>query len=177
VNNLKINLNSSNAQWRRIAARVSGDVPQTLLDQIKDARRDRIANKTKERERERRGEILPITEKRARQRPPFHTLLRMSEQAKEEDKAMRQSISEVGYIGELKVKNGWKVHEGRRGPDGLKERELNKGRGKTWSVLDAAWVGSEDTQCAEEEYSQIDTENERRRQMDDDPKLKQADSF
>ncbi len=45
-------------------ARANGPVPQELFERVIQARRNKIANKTRERERERKGEVLMATLRR-----------------------------------------------------------------------------------------------------------------
>lgn len=92
-----------------------------MLGAIKRARREKIINKTRERERERRGVILPRTIRRRNQGPPAHILARMTSEQRHMDKVVRH-VSEVGYVGQVKRKLGfrlrdpeaWKVEIGRK---------------------------------------------------------------
>ncbi|KAG6821305.1 hypothetical protein H0H93_000166 [Arthromyces matolae] len=86
-----------------------------MLDAIKAARREKIANKTRELERERRGEVLRRTVLRSRQGPPAHILSRMTPKQRRMDKIAR-SVSEVGYVAMVKKKLGFKL----RNPDAWK---------------------------------------------------------
>ncbi|KAJ8468891.1 hypothetical protein ONZ51_g9350 [Trametes cubensis] len=65
--------------------RSSMPYPPEMLEQIRAARREKIANKTRERERERRGEMTNRLLKRMRQRPPAHRLSQMSPKARRMD--------------------------------------------------------------------------------------------
>ncbi|THH28267.1 hypothetical protein EUX98_g5923 [Antrodiella citrinella] len=117
--------------------------PPEMLAQIKQARREKIANKTREYQREARGEILRRTIRRANKGPPAHVLAKMTPLQKHLDKVSRSSVSEVGYVGWAKRKLGWKL----RNPD-------------AWKVE----IGKEENQ----EYlarmaGEIRQENERRR--------------
>lgn len=58
--------------------RAATPIPPALLEQIKQAKKEKIANKTREREKERSGLILPVTIRRALQGPPAHVLSRMT---------------------------------------------------------------------------------------------------
>jgi len=118
-----------------------------LLEQIKQARREKVANKTRELQREARGEILNRTIFRARTGPPAHVLAGMTSLQKHLDKVSRSNVSEVGYVGWAKRRLGWKL----RKPDAWKV-EIGKPENK--EVLDA---------MAEE----IRQENERRRKDGD----------
>lgn len=78
---------------------------------------------------------------------------------------MRQSITEVGYLGMLKAKHGWKLHQGRfRGVKGREEREQMAREGKVWSIEEGVWVSEEETNKLEKELEEIRSENERRRE-------------
>ena len=52
--------------------------PPEMLAAIKEARREKIRNKTREREREARGEMTTRLARAMRQRPPPHVIARMS---------------------------------------------------------------------------------------------------
>lgn len=84
--------------------------PPALLEQIKSARRARIENKTRERERERRGEVTNRLLKQIRQRPPAHRLALMSPRQRRMD-AIARGVSEVGYVGQVKRALGFKLRE------------------------------------------------------------------
>lgn len=72
-----------------------------MLAVIKEARREKIRNKTHEKERERRGEVLKSTLRRRRKRPPAHVISRMSDTDRRRDQIAR-GVSEVGYVGMVK---------------------------------------------------------------------------
>lgn len=82
-----------------------------LLEQLKNARRDKVVNKTREKTRERKGEILRSTFLRRRQLPPAHILSNMTPSQKKLYKIARGSLSEVGYVGAVKKKLGWKLKD------------------------------------------------------------------
>jgi len=88
--------------------RLSSSFPPEMLAAIKQARRDKILNQTRQLERERRGEILRSTIRRRNKGPPAHILAKMTEEAKRMDKLAR-NVSEVGYIGMVKKKLGHKL--------------------------------------------------------------------
>jgi len=96
--------------FRRDTERASTPYPPAMLDAIKQARREKIANKTRERERERRGEILRRTVLRRNKGPPAHVLRRMTEEERKMDKVVR-SVSEVGYVAQVKRKLGFKLRD------------------------------------------------------------------
>lgn len=100
---------------KRDDARAALSYPPDMLETIKAARREKIANKTRELERERRGVVLRRTILRRRQGPPAHVLATMSEKQKHMDKVSR-SVSEVGYVAEVKRALGFKF----RNPDAWK---------------------------------------------------------
>ncbi|KAJ4499267.1 hypothetical protein C8R41DRAFT_815044 [Lentinula lateritia] len=124
-----------------------------LIEQVRAARRNKIANKTKERERERRGEILRVTRKRWRKGLTPHLLSTLSEKQKREELIVQRSIAEVGYVGLLKKRKGWKLKEPKP-----------KVEGKYWSVEDAEWIGKEEREAAKKALLAIQEENERRRE-------------
>ncbi|KAI0926818.1 hypothetical protein AcV5_007506 [Taiwanofungus camphoratus] len=96
-------------------ARLTRPYPPELLAAIKAARREKVANKTRERERERRGEVLRCTLRRRRRGPPAHVLATMTAKEKHMDKVAR-SVSEVGYVGQVKRALGFRL----RRPDAWK---------------------------------------------------------
>jgi hypothetical protein len=79
-----------------------------MLRAIAQARRLRFLNKQHEREREKRGEVLRATIKRRNKGPPAHILQRMTPEERAMDKVSR-SVSEVGYVGMIKRRLGWKL--------------------------------------------------------------------
>ncbi|KAJ7461819.1 hypothetical protein B0H11DRAFT_1735748 [Mycena galericulata] len=81
-----------------------------LQEIARAARREKIANKTRERMRERRGEVLSCTVKRARQGPPAHVLVHMSPTQRHVDKVVRR-VGEVGYTGLVKLRAGVKLRD------------------------------------------------------------------
>ncbi|CAL1712700.1 unnamed protein product [Somion occarium] len=98
--------------------------PPTMLEQIKQARREKNVNKLREYTRERRGEVLKRTIRRARRGPPAHVLCLMSEEEKRLDRISR-STSEVGYVAQAKMKLGWKMKDPERWKlEGGKEENL-----------------------------------------------------
>ncbi|KAF8627559.1 hypothetical protein AX15_004365 [Amanita polypyramis BW_CC] len=85
-------------------------IPESLKRVVWKARVERVANKTREVERERRGEILPRTIRRRIKGPPAHVLAEMTPEQKEADKVVR-SVSEVGYVAMMKRRLGVKVRD------------------------------------------------------------------
>ncbi|KIK70424.1 hypothetical protein GYMLUDRAFT_148386 [Collybiopsis luxurians FD-317 M1] len=147
-------LKSANDIYNSVLATTARNLrpfPQKLLDQVHEARKNKIANKTRERERERRGEILSITRKRWKKNLTPHLLATLSEQKKKEELVVQRSAAEVGYVGLLKKRKGWK----------LKERKP-KIEGKQWSVEDAEWIGPEEREAATKALLAVQAENERK---------------
>ncbi|KAJ7662124.1 hypothetical protein DFH06DRAFT_1043028 [Mycena polygramma] len=85
-----------------------------LLETLRAARREKIANKTRERLRERRGEVLPRTLARARKGPPAHLLPHMTRAERHADRIVR-GVAEVGYVGMVKRRMGVKLRDGGKG--------------------------------------------------------------
>ena len=112
--------------YARELERAQKPFPQEMLDQIILARTEKIANKTRERQRERRGEVLKRTIERKNQGPPAHVLAKMTREERRLDWISR-GVSEVGYVGHVKRKLGFKLKE----PDAWKReegRESERGR-------------------------------------------------
>ena len=92
-----------------------------MIELAKQARRAKAENKTRERLRELRGEVLAVTLQRARQGPTAHRLAQMSPLHRYYDKVSRSTLSEVGYVGwvkkqlgfKLKESNPWRAEDGR----------------------------------------------------------------
>ncbi|KAF9072741.1 hypothetical protein BDP27DRAFT_1290070 [Rhodocollybia butyracea] len=137
---------------KRSAERNLRPFPESLLNLVREARRNKIANKTKERERERRGEILNRTRKRWRKNLTPHLLSTLSKEKIREELIVQRSVAEVGYVGLLKKRKGWKLREPKE-----------KVEGKEWSVEDAEWIGKEDREAAKKVLLVIQEENARRR--------------
>ncbi|EJD45701.1 hypothetical protein AURDEDRAFT_165152 [Auricularia subglabra TFB-10046 SS5] len=90
-----------------------------MLAMIREARAEKIRNKTRERERERRGEILTRTIRRANKRPPTRIMRELTPEQLFED-AVSRSPSEGGFVGAIKRKlgqrlrsNTWRIEDGR----------------------------------------------------------------
>ncbi|KAG6862483.1 hypothetical protein C0995_000029 [Termitomyces sp. Mi166 len=81
---------------------------EEMLEAIKAARLEKIANKTRELKRERRGEILRRTILRQRKGPPAHVLALLTPEQRKMDKVVR-NVSEVGYVAQIKRKLGFKL--------------------------------------------------------------------
>ncbi|KZT26048.1 hypothetical protein NEOLEDRAFT_1162439 [Neolentinus lepideus HHB14362 ss-1] len=124
--------------------RETAPYPPELVEMVRDARREKIANKTKERERERRGEVLACTLRRMNKGPPAHVAYKMTDEEKRMDRISR-SPSEVGYVAVVKKKLGFKL----RKPDAWKV-EIGK---------------DEDQEKLHKVALEIEEENRRRRSL------------
>lgn len=97
------------AAFKRDTARATRPTPPELLEQLKAARREKVANKTRERQREARGEVLTATRQRSRLGFPAHVLARWSPEERKANLLARRSVSEVGYVGQVKRALGYKI--------------------------------------------------------------------
>lgn len=79
-----------------------------LLEMAKQARREKIANKTREKERERRGEVLNKTRARMRQGLPAHLISIRGQEGVRKDRIIK-SPSEGGYAGMVKRRAGMRI--------------------------------------------------------------------
>jgi hypothetical protein len=86
--------------------------PRALLNQLRSARREKVENKTRERAREARGEVLACTRRRARLGFPAHVLGRWGPAERRERLIARRSVGAVGYVGMVKRKFGYGVRPG-----------------------------------------------------------------
>jgi hypothetical protein len=77
--------------------------------QLKAARREKVANKTREREREARGEVLSATRDRSRLGFPAWVLARWTPEERKANLLARRSVGLVGYVGHVKRKLGYKI--------------------------------------------------------------------
>ena len=116
--------------------------PPEMLAEIKEARREKVRNKTREREREARGERTARLSRALRQRPPPHVLCRMDVRARRLD-AVARGASEVGYVAQAKMALGYRL----RDPE-------------AWKVELGA---PEEQERLDREAKEIDEENARRR--------------
>jgi len=73
-----------------------------MIATIKRARTFKIENKTRERQRELRGEITNRLVKRMNQGPPAHILTKMSDEERHLDWVIRE-VSLGGYSGKIKA--------------------------------------------------------------------------
>jgi hypothetical protein len=97
------------ASFARDTARAAREPPPELLQQLRTARREKVANKTRERRREARGEVLMATRRRARLGFPAHVLARWEPAVRRENLIARRSVGVVGYVGMVKRKLGYGV--------------------------------------------------------------------
>jgi len=97
------------AAFERDAARATRPTPPELVKQLKVARREKVANKTREREREARGEVLTATRQRSRLGFPAHVLARWPPAERKANLLARRSAGEVGYVGQVKRALGHKI--------------------------------------------------------------------
>ena len=91
------------------ARRAARPPPAELLLQLRAARREKIANKTRERAREARGEVLMATRRRARLGFPAHVLARWTPAVRKAKLLARRCVGEVGYVGIVKRALGYGV--------------------------------------------------------------------
>ena len=137
--------------FKRDQERANRPFPPELLDQIIEARRTKIRNKTLEKERERRGEILKSTLRRQRKGPPAHILAKMSPERRRMDKVAR-SVSEVGYVALVKRRLGMRLKD----PDaGL---ELGEEKNRPLLTHAASMLNKENRKRAKEEQRLINSE-------------------
>lgn len=84
-----------------------------MIEQIKQARREKIVNKTRERARERAGEILKCTLERRKKGLPAHLIAVMSKEEIKKDKLLRES-GRAGYVNWLKTGVWGEADEGKK---------------------------------------------------------------
>jgi hypothetical protein len=106
---LNASLAELQAAFERDTARAARPTSPGLLKQLKAARREKVANKTREREREARGEVLMSTRRRSRLGFPAHVLARWSPEERKANLLARRSVGVVGYVGQVKRKLGYKI--------------------------------------------------------------------
>jgi hypothetical protein len=136
--------------FERDKERANRPFPPELFEEIIDARRTKIRNKTREKERERRGEILKSTLRRQRKGPPAHILANMSPERRRMDKVAR-SLSEVGYVALVKRRLGMRLKD----PDaGL---ELGEEKNRPLLTRAANMLNEENRRRAEEEQKLINS--------------------
>ncbi|KAJ2923516.1 hypothetical protein H1R20_g13578, partial [Candolleomyces eurysporus] len=96
--------------WKRDQARLRTPISPELFATLAAARKYKIENKTREKERQRKGVITKKTLERARGGPPAHLLAKLSEEQREVDKIVRLP-GEAGYVGAVKRKVGVKLRD------------------------------------------------------------------
>lgn len=100
-----------------------------LMERIFEARREKVRNKSHEREREHRGEETKSSLRRKRKGPPAHILAKMTAEQRKMDEISR-SLSEAGYVGLVKKRLGFKLKD--------PEHPLELGKKKNRPLLDEA---------------------------------------
>jgi hypothetical protein len=106
---LESDLAEIQAAFNRDNARAIRPTPSDLLLQLKAARREKIANKTRERERQMRGEVLSVTRRQSRQGFPAHTLALWDPETRRANLTARRSPGKVGYVGQVKRALGYRM--------------------------------------------------------------------
>jgi len=91
---IRKHLNDLNRSFTLDDSRLKSKFTPHLLAHIKLARRNKILNKTREKERERAGEVLNSTLKRRRKGVPAHVWVKMTDEEKLRDQLRRQTINE-----------------------------------------------------------------------------------
>ena len=90
--------------------RITAPVPESLLQALKAARTEKIRNKTHERERERRGEVLRSTLRRRQRGLPAETRRQLSPERRRLVRVSREE-GEVGYVRKVKAKLGMRIED------------------------------------------------------------------
>ena len=105
--------------FERDAARATRPTPPDLLAQLKAARREKVANKTREGERQMRGEVLTATRRQSHLGFPAHVLARWDPEERKAHLIARRSVGVVGYVGQVKRALGYKIPPDADEVDGL----------------------------------------------------------
>ena len=79
-----------------------------MVNAVKQARIDKIQNKTREKDRARRGQWNARILEKMRQGPPAHIKVKLSKKDARRDRIIR-SPSEVGYVAKMKRSLGMKL--------------------------------------------------------------------
>ncbi|KAG9035009.1 hypothetical protein FS837_002072 [Tulasnella sp. UAMH 9824] len=108
VKNADAHIGSVMASVRREEDMAKMKISPELWAIVKQARREKIANKTREKERERRGELTNHAVKRMRQGLPAHLISTRGPSGVERDKWIKDP-SEGGYAGRMKKASGMKL--------------------------------------------------------------------
>jgi len=99
---------------------------RAMYEAVMDARKEKIRNKTRERERARRGIWNERILRRIRKGPPAHVMSEMTERIAHRDKIARYP-SEVGYVAQIKRSLGMKLkHAPRWDPEAGKPRHQGR---------------------------------------------------
>jgi hypothetical protein len=106
---IQSSLTEIQATFERDNARANRPTPPDLLSQLKAARREKVANKTRERERQMRGEVLSATRRQSRLGFPAHALAPWDPETRKANLIARRSTSKVGYVGQVKRALGYKI--------------------------------------------------------------------
>jgi hypothetical protein len=112
--------------FERDTARAARPTPPDLLTQLKAARREKVANKTREHERQRRGEVLSATRRQSRLGFPAHVLARWDPEVRKANLIARRSVGEVGYVGQVKRALGYRIPPEDDGVDELAREKLDR---------------------------------------------------
>lgn len=89
---IKSHLSNLQRSFELDDARLKSKYTPHLLAHIKQARRNKIVNKTRERQRERAGEVLKSTLRRRRKGVPAHIWAKMTDKDKLRDRLRRQIV-------------------------------------------------------------------------------------
>lgn len=128
----------------RDISRYRATPPAGLVLQGKQARRDKVTNKTSQRQRERSGEVTATTLKRRRSAPPAHIRELMTPRQLLMDRAIREP-SEGGWSGAVKAHMGVRMHMPQK-----------------WKA-EGGWEDEEKKKLLDDMEREIRAENERRR--------------
>jgi len=123
---LKSSLTEIQAAFERDTARAARPTPPDLLAQLKAARREKVDNKTREHERQRRGEVLSATRRQSRLGFPAHVLARWEPEVRKAKLIARRSVGEVGYVGQVKRALGYRIPPEDDGVDELSREKLDR---------------------------------------------------
>lgn len=123
---LKSSLTKIQESFDRDTARAARPTPPDLLAQLKAARREKVTNKTRERERQRRGEVLLATRRQSRLGFPAHLLARWDPEVRKAKLIARRSVGEVGYVGQVKRALGYKIPPEEDEVDELAREKLDR---------------------------------------------------
>jgi hypothetical protein len=129
---------------KRDIARCRSAPPTELVLQGEQARRDRVANKTAQKQRERSGEVTVATIRRRRSAPPAHIQELMTPKQQLVDRALRE-VSEGGWSGAIKARMGVHMHTPER-----------------WKA-EGGWEDEKVKRRLDDMEREIQAENERRR--------------